>query len=120
MSTGLVTLIRKANQDFSAFLDEFSRYKLDDYASADVSKRIQRIAAEIGQVGDTLQAQSLPAQLDVESRAEMDRYTGNLEQLKKALERIRLALLERQSQLKSAQAHIRAASSWMESYKKTT
>ncbi|HZO98809.1 MAG TPA: hypothetical protein VFD30_00800 [Terriglobia bacterium] len=120
MSTQLIALIQKANQDFGAFLDEFSGSSLKSHGTAGVSKRLATFAAEIAQVGDMLQEHPLPAQLDPDSEAEVARYVTNLEQLKGALEQVRRALVQRQEQLKTGQANILAASAWIESYKKTT
>jgi hypothetical protein len=120
MSTQLIALIQKANQDFGAFLDEFSGSGLKDYTSPGVSKRLTTVAAEIAQVGDMLQEHPLPAQLDPGSEAEVARYVANLEQFKEALEQVRLALVQRREQLKTGQANILAASAWIESYKETT
>ena len=115
MNTRLLEIIRGANREFQAFIEEVSQNGPKLALARGTSSKLNRIALHLSRVERALAASGRPPAETAEAGYELSRYRETLKALKTALETFQFSLLAQKSHLENVQANMQAARAWADS-----
>jgi hypothetical protein len=119
MPTELIVAMEDANREIRRFVGKLSGTDVEFYKAALPPVELQALSRKLGRVAQQLGRVPPVHQKEAALQAAISVYVGNLETLKKVLERVRDSLGKKRDRLKKDFEHISSARAWAEACRAT-
>jgi hypothetical protein len=122
MSDRFLEIVRLANREFQAFIDEVEKNGAKVAKTPGAVRRLEKVAHRLNQVDGFLAHRARPVPAGADSEYEILKYRENLKALKGIMETLQYSLLVEKSHIENTRANVnvQAASAWAQSLRQTS
>jgi len=119
MPSELIVAVEEANREIRRLVAKLSSSDVEAHKAVLLPVELQALARKLGRVAQQLGRDSPAHQKEEALQAAIGAYVGNLETLKRILERVQDSLGKKRDRLKKDFDHISSARAWVEAYRAT-
>jgi hypothetical protein len=112
MRNELLDVIRIANREFQAFIDEFAQTGTRVVETRGAARRLEKVDIRLKQVSQCLSAGAGSAASERDAAYEVMKYRENLKALRNIIETLQFSLLAEKARLDNVRANMQAARAW--------
>lgn len=119
MPSELIVAVEEASREIRRLVAKLSASNVEAHNAVLLPAELQALSRKLGRVAQQLARVSPALQKEEALQAAISAYVGNLETLKRILERVQDSLGKKRDQLKKDFDHISSARAWVEVYRST-